>query len=598
MNEVKILTILHLLSVTVWCQQEVNLINRLNAFYGFDHNIFLVDFTIIDYGRYIPNKDNNGMSCTPKTIFNFDQNLNSTNGTQLIPLKSLITKNTFLIIVVTNFQFENEKQIHADIKSIRRLDGTLKIAIFLERNVTSMDIIKQVFRWSWNAGIVNAICICNYFVEDAASSSLNVFRFDPFPTLKLIDVTESVSFENYFPGKVPNYHRHPIRFVRILEWLLQNLEIKFWETVVRVFNASMTMSSFDLPHALPYAQTDYVFIQEMIHNASDQIYPHRWIKLVMVVPHALPYSNFFVYLRNTKWTIFVLTLFGVIVIATVLLIVSSYLQTKKLLFFRCAADVINLLMNDNSRISYGKLHRVDVLVIVPLTFAGLIVVNGIISLFQSYVTLPMYERQINTIDDLYESPFNIGSYDIWADRTIEMLEIITGHGGWGEKVLESSVDEVVMEISNFNTSMAYPLFDNKAQAMLEVQKRLNIKAYHLMTNTNIDNFLFSFDLNEYFPFIEPINDIIHRLQAAGLMDKWFKDGELNRIKYILRWWKDSPYLQSNVNNGSDNDGLSMYTVVWCGWISSTILFVCEIVWMKINLKVMLTQRFDTSWCSN
>ncbi len=379
----EILTIFNIVSVAIRCQEqeqyhEVNLINRLNAFFGFDYNIFFVD-TSTNFNRYIPINDNNVMNFTPQTIFTFDQDIIYNNETQLA-LQSVTRKNTFLILVVGDgVNIENHTQLTAEIKAIRRFDNNLKVAIFFARNITSMDSIEQLFRWSWNNGIVNIFCAFYYNAEDTASS-LNVLRFDPFPTLKLINVTETESLQNYFPRKVPNYHKQPLRFLRVLEWNLQNLEIEFWTTVVGAFNATKTMDTFNISVALTHAhpQTDYVFIQEALHGVNNRIYPHRMKTVVLLVPHALPYSNFSAYLQNSAFNILLAYTFGVIVAASLPLIVSGYWKTKKFLFFQCVADVTNLLLNDNCRIRYSQLHYANVWVVVPLTFAGLIMVNGVL----------------------------------------------------------------------------------------------------------------------------------------------------------------------------------------------------------------------------
>lgn len=112
-------------------------------------------------------------------------------------------------------------------------------------------------------------------------------------------------------------------------------------------------------------------------------YPHAQSVLKLVVPHALPYSDFVSYLRNRTWTL--LLVLAWIATSSLLLIVSGYSQRMKIVVFECVADVINLLMDDNERIRYQNLHRADIFIVVPLTFTGLVVMNGIVSLLQSYI---------------------------------------------------------------------------------------------------------------------------------------------------------------------------------------------------------------------
>ncbi len=580
-------TILQLLSSTVLCQQkqnrEVNLINRLNAFYGFDHNIFFVDSTD-DPNRYISTKTNNEVNSAPQTIFKFNQNLDYNNETQPALMKSVTSKKTFLIVFAKTLTFDEEIQLWGQVKVIRRLDRHVKIAIFFVHNVTSMDLIEQVFRWSWKTGIVNIFCAFYYNFRDVAASSLNIFRFDPFPTLNLIDVTQSMSLANYFYDKVPNYRQYPFLFVRNIDTDLQNQELKFWQTVVTVFNASMSIFNFTLEKSLALKNTEYAFIQESVYDESTQIYPHQMVKVALTVPHALPYSNFSAYLRNATWTHVFAYFTSVIVAASLQLIISGYLQKKKFSFFQRIADVINLLMNDNSRIRYQLLPGRDVWVVVPLTFTGLIVANGILATFKSYITLPIYERQIQTLEDLYKSPLNIWITEhYWANRMKEVLQNITGFGRWGERVLGMKRSDVAELFVSFNTSIAYLSFSNQAETLLEAQRRLGIKAYYVVPNLYLHNFFASYDLNEYFPFFDEINDLNHRLQAAGLWDKWYND---NEDEWIKERWKRNLKLQFKTNGESENKGLTQFIIVCGGWIASTIVFVCELIWSKLSRQLI------------
>lgn len=127
-----ILAMLNLLLATVRCQdsyREVNLIKRLNDYFGFDHNIFFL-YTSIDHSRYIPVNRYYDGSFTPQTIF--DHNLDNINKTHPPILKSVTSKNTFLIIFVAeSSKFENDKKMLAQVKSIRQLN--VKIGVFFLR---------------------------------------------------------------------------------------------------------------------------------------------------------------------------------------------------------------------------------------------------------------------------------------------------------------------------------------------------------------------------------------------------------------------------------------------------------------------------------
>lgn len=116
---------------------------------------------------------------------------------------------------------------------------------------------------------------------------------------------------------------------------------------------------------------------------------------IVLVPESLPYSEFTAYLL----TVMSNYVFGYALITflsiMLLLSVFRYIKHKKVVFVQGVADVVNLLMNDNSYIQYNQLSRAEMFLIVPLTFAGFIITNGMLSALTSYVTRLVFQPQIN-----------------------------------------------------------------------------------------------------------------------------------------------------------------------------------------------------------
>lgn len=140
-------------------------------------------------------------------------------------------------------------------------------------------------------------------------------------------------------------------------------------------------------------------------------YPIYIDYVVMVVPEALPYPEFATYLNAIASDIFFVYSSITILVVICLLTVSQYMKQKRFLFFQCTADVFNLLMNDNDAIKYRELSRAEVFIILPITFAGFVVVNGILSMLQSYLTRPIMQPQMNTAEDIHHN-YRIGRFNI------------------------------------------------------------------------------------------------------------------------------------------------------------------------------------------
>lgn len=558
------------------------LINRLNQFFRFDHHIFLMD-SAIDLIHWFPTPSSKLNYLPPQTICTFND---FPDIAKHAALTSITSKNTFLIVVVESLNLVNSSKLLTQIKAVRKrfvdVNANVKIGAFFLYNVTSLDIVEELFRSSWSAGIVN-ILSAFYLNVDDGRPSFNVFKYNPFGKFELINVTRNTSPGDYFPDKVPNYRKDPLRFGWNEEFPLRAIQVKFWDTVVSVVNASM--SKIQVPKT--WLEMDILYQQMTIDRGRlEGVYPHHQIIITMLVPHAQPHSGLVAYLQNGTWTLLFVGAFGVIAMSSLLLIFSDYLHEKKILLCRCVADVVNLLINDNAGIKYQNLHRAHVFIIIPLTFTGLIVMNGIFSLFQSFITSPIYQRQINSIHDLYMSSALIVSDERMTQSVEKDLEDLSKYSGWEGKVHGINHRQLEHDIWMFNNSIAFFAFDNEANVLLDLQKRLGLKAYHMLNDIFLGKYLIGFIVHPEFPFTEFINGIVHRLNDAGLIDKWLKEHSEN---FMEIYWQFSRHRQ--IINKAEVDEFVVPTVVWGGWIASTIVFVCEIVWSQVkSIKSKILKR--------
>lgn len=258
----------------------------------------------------------------------------------------------------------------------------------------------------------------------------------------------------------------------------------------------------------------------LLGQSYRDVYPHAMKRLIMVVPHAKPNSSFVEILKSGTWKRLLMYSVIVTVTSTILLTTTiAYLQANKFPLFQSAIDVINISMNDNGAIRYQKLRKADVCVLVPLTFTGLIVVNGIFSLFQSFLTVPTYERQIDTLSDLYNSSVPIiTTENTWANRTITALESLTNYGGWNKKLHIVKLKGQNLYICN--SSIAFPMREEYAEILVEEHQRVELRYFHLIKGVSLEQTLQVHHFRPDFPFIERINEIIYRFQSAGLFELW------------------------------------------------------------------------------
>jgi len=245
------------------------------------------------------------------------------------------------------------------------------------------------------------------------------------------------------------------------------------------------------------------------------------------------------------------------------------------MLFQSVADVLNLLMNDNGYIRYQQLSCAEVFLIVPLTFVGFVIVNGILSNLKSYLTRPVLQPQIDTIEDIYRSPLPILVDKEWKTALTDVLTNSTKYENWSDKIIEEDAEIYEKQLITYNTSTTILTSMKSVNVLLRLQKRLNIKGFR---NPRIHMFcdVFTYYVNPKFLFFNRLNEIIHRIQSAGLYELWLR--------------KDDSKYEDEILKGSRKEmivkNFEFPSFIIYGWLAGVIMLVIEIIWKNFKLSQM------------
>ncbi len=375
---------------------EHKLISQLNTFFQIDYNIFLFDSSA-NINRFINTESQPQYSPQSLHVFkNVDGNI---TGIRLEVFNKTRNKNEFLIVVSPYSNFESNLNLLTQVKDIQSLRLNLKIGLFFA-NFGSANL-RQLFDWSWKNRIISIFAA----TQTNSESSLSIFTYNPFGTFEVINVTNS-SFNNYFLSQRSNFQQYPLLLSEKENIEVVSRSFKILRTVFQVMNSSYKfLNKSSINQTSPSYDIFYRIITKSESN-PDYFYPVEMPSYTILAPEVLPYAEFLSYLQNILASEFCIYASITIVMIMIMLAMVRYMKQKKILFFESVADVVNLLMNDNSKIEYQRLNRNEVLLIVPLTFVGLVITNGILSNLQSHITQPFPQPQISTIEEVYRSDSN------------------------------------------------------------------------------------------------------------------------------------------------------------------------------------------------
>lgn len=581
------LTILYL-PITCATFNELKLIMELNNFFNFDHNIFLLHSSV-DINRFI-NGTRSSEYTTPQSLYVFESA--DEDNDYGIKMNEITSKNTFIIVVPASASFEINLNLLIRLKEIQVLQVNMKIGIFF-LHIVSREDLQKLFEWSWKQRIVNIFAVTHSHPKVVQGLnrdfSLNIFTFNPFETFDVIDVTESESYDNFFLSQDSNFRNFSFRLnFTFFEDLDENVMLGLFS----VLNASFVVQNGDVNESISETQINVneIFIVPRPSVASDgdrhNLYPMERESMVIIVPQALPYSQFGAYLQAIATHSLLCYSFTSIAVIIMFLSLFRYKRRRKILFFQSAADVANLLLNDNGYVKYQQLFDIEILIIVPLTFAGLIIVNGTLSALQSYLTRPINQPQIDTIEDLYQSSFCIYTWgEYWEVQVTDVLTNHMEHGNWTDRVRLMDVESLFNEVEMYNRSMAFLRDQESMMIPLKIQKQLKIRGYHI-SHIRVSTELFSYAVNYDFPFVERVNTILHRMFDSGLFHLYQRKNYATYEHSILK--KNLELLKNRDEIDIERFPIPIFIVY--GWVAGLIVMFIEILFKKFtHLQILLNK---------
>lgn len=543
--------------------QELLFIDQLNQFFDFDYNIFMID-TSVDPNRFI---DDSRHQNAPRSVYHL-QTLDDDEKElrKLERLTKIAGKKLFFIVVTNEINLKCNSSLQLKLTRMYRWKRDTQIGVFISRDQKTANVDYEKFlSCCLNQGLVN-IFVVTFSTQTDGSMHMFITIYYPFEKVHLWNVTENRSFDRIFPDQRVNFHLHPLRLPRRFGLELGDIGKIF----CKLLNATPTVGTDVLDIKTPILST---------YSTSSnglQLYPITTETYVMVVPDSLPYTAFTSYLISITSNVTFHWSIAVLAAVIALLTVIRYFTSDRLEFLSSVMDVVNLLRNDNTSIRYPKLSPAEISLLVPLTFAGLIIGNGILSGLQSFSTHPIMQPEIYKIEDLYQSPYPILTRSGALEK--ELLRYLNDRyqrEDWSSKII------LAVDTSNRRAQyfLSFLSLETLAKAMMISQKKWGVRGFHILQETAVMKKLSTLHLKDDFPFIERLDEISLRLHQAGLYKKWLDNA--------MHVWSNAynEHLSTDSNIGKELSKMPM--IVIHGWLVSGLVFLLELFWKSFR-----------SWCSH
>lgn len=565
MNYQHLSTVLSVLSATQPQHQEIVLVNQLNDFFGFDHNIFLIASPDVD--RFIDTRSQSDR--VPRSIIRF-------NGNGMKGIPKIDGKSPLVIVVMEGVCLDCNPSFRQILVDMHRMQRNMKIGVFISAQFASRGELRKFFVWCWDHGIADVfVTILEQSVEAYGSSYeplLRSFTFDPFVNFRVIEIPTGALADQFFPNQNGNYKLQPLRFPGGYQSMDEIISIFCkWMNASKRFTYHST--GIDIHPDLPLFSTSRQL-------KGLKAYPVSSVTDVIIVPKSLPYPAFLAYFRSMAVDSIIAICVGVFVLLIAIVAAMRYAKCKKLEIFQSTLDVFNLLIHDNSTINYQKLVPAEIALIVPLTFAGFLISNVVLSIIISFFCRPHMQPEVDSFENLYKSNVKIVVPNIAHNFPMEkiVLNVLNDNFNqydWSSKILLLSESVVANEMFSRNPSMAFVCGERFARTFIEAQKRLELPGYRIPAEVPvISKRLQSYWVNESFPFIERVNELCHLLHTFGFYQKWDNDEIFHGAKWLGR--RQSQYVSVTTED-------AIPAIIFHCWILSVLVFILELIWERLKL---------------
>lgn len=471
----------------------------------------------------------------------------------------------------------------------------VKIGIIIVTNTSHMmayderlKFVKKIFDWSWSNRIVHLFVL---YLENDHNNF--VFTYNPYKSNKIIQV-DATELSMYFPDKSSNLYGHQLHIsylyedasIRYTKNGFESRDGKMCEYILNGLNATYRVTfrenvTFGLYEALILnGSVDFTPRRYFMNNVSSPkarifTYPVTIDYIILMMPAAKPFNQFEGFLKNFTVNNSIVLIIVPIVLIVAVLWMFRLMKSAKSMLLQSVVDVVNLLLTlDGGKHTSDSCS--DRLFVLSLAFGGFFFTNGVLSIFISLLTQPVTQAEINTFDQFDKTSLKVAVPD--PAYTFDLLQLAAVKGkNWTNRVEEAyRLEKFIYQMYSYNTRYAYFLTRSRSDVLIERQKHLSLRGYHI-PQEYFSLFLTAYYIGSRAPFKERVDQLILQAFQAGLYDKWNRDTYPNLIK--VGYFK-----KFDVIRDDPEEEMNVLVVPIYGWCLSVALFLIEIGYVQLKNK--------------
>jgi len=487
-----------------------------------------------------------------------------------IKLVSVYRKNLISFIFLKSLCIQENLNIMNTTALLLNENHQSKIVFVLPDSPIVERDIQEFMKWCWKEYMINAILvswqqstISNNYSELLLRNSeklhwnFNIFTYLPLENSFFVNLRYEMNPRNLFKSPIKNLNKYKIRIAlfdnkpNFLIHKNKNGELILLGPDGRMFNTFMERlnGTYDLIQSLKiqdfnlstYKLQEYLTSINAVDLLShlhplvlilqqwEMLQPFEFIPYGFLVPSAKPYPqymNLILPFDSYVWIVIVATLFA----ASLTYSLIRWFVEAELDIGYAWLESFKVLLYMGTEKCLQKMCYLELGFIVLLLLMGFILTNIYLALLTSFLTSPIYEKELNTQNDIAEANIPIMGLDVdmeqlfnW-DKTNKKLH---------ETIKKNTATKSIFLRDAMNTSEAYYASYQRFNYLLQPENR----AFRFADEIILD-VLYAYVIPMNSPYKDRMNEILFRTYDAGLVVKFkelsFQDcletGHVERIQ--------------------------------------------------------------------
>ncbi|KAH8305257.1 hypothetical protein KR018_006930, partial [Drosophila ironensis] len=426
-------------------------------------------------------------------------------------------------------------------------------------------------------------------------SNGSLYTYEPYPNIRTHQIEDLGEFARL--TKLKNLQGYKVKITvetmspRCFHYQNRQRQKTYAGYMYKVVSGFVSQYNGTVTHVLedtdpiPYEQGMKILLNNEVDFVPRILFPLEWryyyhsyflynVNTFFIVPWAEPLPKSLYFIRPFDWKVWAAFLVTFVYASIAIWWIKFHQQdaasaSLASTFMNVLQLMVLLPISNQWHFSFGLRQ---VLAFMVLFLFGFILTNLYTAQMSSSLTTGLYKQQINSFDDIVHEkyPLLLESMDTESVMTMSRQKLIPM--GLRDIISETTLEMVLYNRKNLNTSYVYLAFEDRIEFELYQQKYLRVPLFKKLPEVFIKRPFFV-PIRHGLPYVELFNDYLLRIWESGIYRKLRSDAYFEGISSGEISFRKSTGREIQV---FDTEFYYFaYILLGLGWLISCVVFLAE-----------------------